>query len=158
MSLWTMEEETRNNLAIILSLHKGVLRESLCRMLWSVEQWEVPIIPEAPLKSQKSWYSVLVYSVQYWSPPRRNKLFSLAYPCTCKKNLKIFYSPAEIRKERSEVEISTNLSNLFSFLLAQKSGSVLYGELTGKLYIAELVFRMLKGIVEETLTKAWPFL
>lgn len=65
MSLWTMEEDTRNKLAIILILHKGVLRESLCEMLMVCEQWEVPVIPEAPLKSQQSCYSVLVYSVQY---------------------------------------------------------------------------------------------
>lgn len=56
MSLWTMEEETRNKLAIILILHKGVLKNLFVECLWYLEQWEVPIIPEAPLKSQKSCY------------------------------------------------------------------------------------------------------
>lgn len=65
MSLCTMGELTRNKLAIILILHKGVLKNLIVECLY-LEQWEVPIIPEAPVKSQKkAAISVLVYLVQY---------------------------------------------------------------------------------------------
>lgn len=51
-----MEEETRNKLEIILILHKGALKNLIVECLWYLEQWEVPSILEAPLKSQKSCY------------------------------------------------------------------------------------------------------
>lgn len=66
------------------------------------------------------------------------------------KKLKIFYSPVETRRKRSDVGISTNLSNLFFLPLQKKKKIQVYLDRPQrKPYIAKLVFRMLKkGIFE----------
>lgn len=58
------------------------------------------------------------------------------------KKLKIFYSPVETRRKRSDVGISTNLSNLFFLpLQKKKKNSGLFGQATEEALHSQVGFQ-----------------
>ena len=119
-----MEEEARSKSAIIFIFHK-VFREFFCRMFMDCETAESichpSVIPEAPLQSQQRLNlssSVLITS-------QEGKKYSFQDIHVPAKKLRIFNSTAQIRRKRSDGEISTNVLLLS---LGQKTDSSLFGQ------------------------------
>lgn len=115
-----MEEEARNKSAIIFIFHK-IFREFFCRMFMDCETVESICHPRsspAVLVETQLSISVLITS-------QEGRKYSFQHFHVPAKKLKIFNSAAEIRRKRSDVEISTNMLLLS---LGRKTDSSLFGQ------------------------------